>query len=154
MPFSTLNPTIVPGVVEVDYKDAVSNEELKKKLIEMAKEEGLEYALIVREMTSNMSELRQVYKVDVNTGEEKLVRSASFKGLTLNDLRKITGAGNNKIVLNTAAGEDIQHKMDFVNGCPATFITPDALLFREIEISKASKPNMAKLPVVKNPLEL
>lgn len=154
MPFSTLNPIIVPGVVEVDYNDAVSMEDLKKKLIEMAKEEGLDYALIVREMTSNMSELRQVYKVDVNTGVETLVRSAAFKGLTLNDLRKITGAGNKKIVLNTTAGEDIQHKMDFVNGCPATFITPDALLFREIEISKASKPNMAKLPVVKNPLEL
>jgi len=154
MPFSTLNPMIVPGVIEVDYKDAVSNEELKRKLIEMAKEEGLEYALIVREMTSNMSELRRVYKVDINTGAETLVRSAAFKGLTLNDLRKISGAGNKKIVLNTAAGEDIQHKMDFINGCPASFISPEALLFREIEISKANKPNMAKLPVVKNPLEM
>lgn len=154
MSFSSLNPMIVPGVIEVDFKDAVSMEELKNMLIEMAKEEGLDYALIVREMTSNMSELKRVYKVDVNTGAETLVRSAAFKGLTLNDLRKISGAGNKKIVLNTAAGEDIQHKMDFINGCPASFISPEALLFREIEISKADKPNMAKLPVVKNPLEL
>jgi predicted Zn-dependent protease len=154
LPFTTLNPMVVPGVIEVDYKDAVSKEELKKKLLEMAREEGLEYALIVREMTPNMSELKRVYKVDVKTGEEKLIRSASFKGLTLNDLRKITGAGNQKIVLNTTAGEDIQHKFDFVNGCPATFITPDAFLFKDIEVSKVSKPNMAKLPIVKNPLEM
>lgn len=154
LPFTTLNPVVVPGVIEVDYKDAVSKEELKKKLIEIAKEEGLDYALIVREMTPNMSELKKVYKVDVKTGEEKLVRSAAFKGLTLNDLRKISGAGNNKIVLNTTAGEDIQHKFDFVNGCPATFITPDAFLFKDIEITKVSKPNMAKLPIVKNPLEI
>lgn len=154
LPFTSLNPMIVPGVIEVDYKNAVSKEELKKKMLEMAKEEGLEYALIVREMTPNMSELKQVYKVDVKTGEEKLIRSAAFKGLTLNDLRKITGAGNQKIVLNTTAGEDIQHKFDFVNGCPATFITPDAFLFKDIEVNKVSKPNMAKLPLVKNPLEM
>jgi len=154
VPLTTLNPIVVPGIIEVDYKDAVSKDELKTRLIEMAKEEGLDYALIVREMTSNMSELRKVYKVDVNTGVETLVRSAAFKGLTLNDLRKISGAGNKKIVLNTTAGEDIQHKMDFVNGCPATFISPDAILFKDIEVSKVNKPNMAKLPVVKNPLEL
>jgi len=154
VPLTTLNPIVVPGIIEVDYKDAVSKDELKTRLIEMAKEEGLDYALIVREMTSNMSELKKVYKVDVNTGVETLVRSAAFKGLTLNDLRKISGAGNKKIVLNTTAGEDIQHKMDFVNGCPATFISPDAILFKDIEVSKVNKPNMAKLPVVKNPLEL
>lgn len=154
LPFTSLNPMVVPGVIEVDYKDAVSKDELKKKLLEMAKEEGLEYALIVREMTPNMSELKRVYKVDVKTGEEKLIRSAAFKGLTLNDLRKIAGAGNQKIVLNTTAGEDIQHKFDFVNGCPASFITPDAFLFKDIEVNKVSKPNMAKLPIVKNPLEL
>lgn len=154
LPFTSLNPMVVPGVIEVDYKDAVSKDELKKKLLEMAKEEGLEYALIVREMTPNMSELKRVYKVDVKTGEERLIRSAAFKGLTLNDLRKIAGAGNQKIVLNTTAGEDIQHKFDFVNGCPASFITPDAFLFKDIEVNKVSKPNMAKLPIVKNPLEL
>ncbi len=154
VPLTTLNPIVVPGIIEVDYKDAVSKDELKTRLIEMAKEEGLDYALIVREMTSNMSELKKVYKVDVNTGVETLVRSAAFKGLTLNDLRKISGAGNKNIVLNTTAGEDIQHKMDFVNGCPATFISPDAILFKDIEVSKVNKPNMAKLPVVKNPLEL
>ncbi len=154
LPFTSLNPLIVPGVIEVDFKNAVSKEELKKKMLEMAKEEGLDYALIVREMTPNMSELKKVYKVDVKTGEEKLIRSAAFKGLTLNDLRKIAGAGNQKIVLNTTAGEDIQHKFDFVNGCPATFITPDAFLFKDIEINKVSKPNMAKLPIVKNPLEI
>jgi hypothetical protein len=154
VPLTTLNPIVVPGIIEVDYKDAVLKDELKTRLIEMAKEEGLDYALIVREMTSNMSELKKVYKVDVNTGAETLVRSAAFKGLTLNDLRKISGAGNKKIVLNTTTGEDIQHKMDFVNGCPATFISPDAILFKDIEVSKVNKPNMAKLPVVKNPLEL
>lgn len=154
VPLGAPLPTVVPGVIEVDFANSISKEDLKKKLIETAQAEGLNYALIVREMTPNMSELKKVYKVDVKTGAEQLVRSAGFKGLTLNDLRKITGAGNRKIVLNTTAGEDIQHKADNLSGCPATFITPDAFLFKEIEINKQSKPNMTKHPVVKNPLEL
>jgi len=149
-----LQPIVVPGVVVVDYNAALPLEDLKKKLVESAKEEGLTYALIVREMTPNQSELKKVFKVDVNTGEETFIRSASFKGLTINDLRKLVGAGNKKLVINTTAGADLQHDADYLNGCPATFITPDALLFKEIEVTKNNRPNMAKLPVVKNPMEL
>jgi predicted Zn-dependent protease len=154
VPLNMPTPMIVPGVIDVSFTNGTSKEELRKKLIELAKAEGLSYALIVREMTPNLSELKKVYKVDVNTGKEYLIRSASFNGLTLNDLRKIVGAGDQKIVLNTTAGEDLQHKLDFMTGCPATFITPDAFLFRDIEINKLSKPVMAKVPVVPNPLSL
>lgn len=154
VPLNYPNPLIVPGVIVVSFNNGLSKEDLKKKLIEMAKNDGLNYALIVREMTSNLSELKKVYKVDVNTGAEQLIRSAGFKGLTLNDLRKIVGASNQSRVLNTTAGEDLQHKFDYLSGCPATFITPDAFLFRDIEITKSTRPVMNKLPVVKNPLEL
>jgi len=152
--FQSLSPMVVPGVIDVDFTGAVSKEELKGKLIEIAKAEGLDYALIVRSISPNLSDLKLVFRVDVKTGEETLIRTAGFKGLTLNDLRKIVGAGNQKMVLNTSAGEDLAHKFDYPNGCPATFITPDAFLFKEIEVNKATKPNMAKLPVVKNPLEM
>jgi len=154
IPLNFPNPLIVPGVIEVDYNNSITREELRKKLIEMAQSEGLDYALIVREMTPNMSELRRVYKVDVKTGKEQLVRSVGFKGLTMNDLRKIVGASKQKRVLNTTAGEDIQHKFDYLSGCPATFITPDAFLFKDLEISKSVKAIMTRVPVVKNPAEL
>ncbi len=154
VPLSVPNPLIVPGVIEVDFNNSLTREDLKKKLIELAQEEGMDYALIVRQMTPNQSELREVYKVDVKTGAETLVRSASFKGLILNDLRKLIGASNQKRVLNTTAGEDLQHKFDYLSGCPATFITPDALLFREIEVTRSVKTTVSKPPVVKNPLEL
>jgi len=64
------------------------------------------------------------------------------------------GASNQKIIINTTAGEDPQHKSDFLSGCPASFITPDAFLFKDIEINKVNRPPMNKLPIVKNPLEL
>lgn len=145
---------IAPGVVEVDYKNGVSKEELKTQLMERAKADGLSYAIIVREMTSNLSELRQIFKVDVNTGEETRIRSVTFNSLVLNDLRKIVGASNQKQVLNTTGGEDTNHRIDYLSGCPATFITPDAFLFKDLEISKSTKPAQNKLPVVKNPLEI
>ena len=147
-------PRIVPGVIEVDFKNSLPKEEMKKKLIEMAQEEGLDYGLIVREITPNISELKMVYKVDIKTGKEELFRSAGFKGLTYNDMRKIVDAGNQKRVLNTTAGDDPQHNSDYINGCPATFITPDAFLFKDLEINKLNRPILNKLPVVKNPLEL
>lgn len=148
------NPIIVPGVIEVDYANSLPKEDLKKKLIEMAQSEGLDYALIIRDLTPNASDLRRVYKVDLKTGKEQLVRSAGFKGLTLNDLRKIVGAGNQKRVLNTTAGDDIAQKYDYLSGCPATFITPDAFLFKDLEISKSVKPILTKVPVLANPMEL
>jgi hypothetical protein len=154
VPFDMPNPLIVPGVIEVGFNNGLSKEDLKKKLLEMAQSEGLDYAMIIREMTPNQSEPRRVYKVDVKTGKEELVRSVGFKGLIFNDLRKIIGAGNQKIVMNTTAGEDLQHKFDYVTGCPATFITPDAFLFKDIEISKSTKSILTKSPIVKNPLEL
>jgi hypothetical protein len=154
VPLNYPNPMIVPGVIEVDFNNGISKADLKKKLIETAQSEGLAYALIVREMTPNQSELRKVYKVDLKTGNEQLIRSASFSGLVFNDLRKIIGAGNQKRVLNTTAGEDLQHKFDFLSGCPATFITPDAFLLKDIQVNKSNRPVMNKLPVVKNPIEL
>lgn len=154
VPLTMPNPLIVPGVIEVDFTNGLSKEDLKKKLMELARNEGLEYAIIVRDMTPNQSELRKVYKVDLTTGKEQLIRSAAFSGLTLNDLRKIIAAGKEKRVLNTTAGEDLQHKFDYLGGCPATFITPDAFLFRDIEINKSTKPVLNKPPVVKNPLDI
>lgn len=145
---------IAPGVVEVDFKNGVPKEELKKQLLERAKADGLSYAIIVREMTSNLSELRQIFKVDVNTGEETRIRSVTFNSLVLNDLRKIVGASNQKLVLNTTGGEDTNHRIDYLSGCPATFITPDAFLFKDLEISKQTKTVMNKPPIVKNPLEM
>ncbi len=147
-------PTIAPGVIEVDYKDAVSGEELKKQLLECAKDDGLSYAIIVREMTSNFSELRRVFLTDVNTGKETMVRNVGFNTLELNDLRKIIGASNQKRVLNTTVGEDTNHRIDYISGCPGTFITPDGFLIKDLEVSKSTKTSMTKPPIVKNPLEL
>ena len=147
-------PMITPGVIEVDYRDAVPKEELRKQLLGRAKADGLKYAVIVREMTSNLSELRRIYLVDVETGKETMVRSVSFSTLTLNDLRKIVGAGDQKQVLNTTAGQDTNHRFDYMSGCPASFITPDAFLFKDLEITKSTKTTTAKPPVVGNPLEL
>lgn len=147
-------PMIAPGVIEVDYRNAVPKEELRKQLLERARADGLKYAVIVREMTSNLSELRRIYLVDVETGKETMVRSVSFSTLTLNDLRKIVGAGDKKQVLNTTAGQDTNHRFDYMSGCPASFITPDAFLIKDLEISKSTKTTTAKPPAVSNPLEL
>ena len=144
---------IAPGVIEIDFKNGASRNELKKKLIKQAKSEGLEYALIVREVNPDMPEIKMVYKVDVRTGNEKLYRSAGFKGLALSDLRRLTAAGNQKIIFNATSSDFQMLKGDFLQGPPVTLITPDAFLYNAIGINKVNRTMTNKLPIVKNPLE-
>ncbi len=82
------------------------------------------------------------------------MRSVGFKGLKISDLRKIIGAGDARMVYNTTAGEDLWAKGETLSGYPTSFIAPDAFLFREIEVTKQTKSNTFKLPLVQNPLEL
>jgi hypothetical protein len=147
-------PKVVPGVIQIDYNKSTTRKELKKKLIKQARSEGLKYALIVREINTELPELNMVYKVDVKTGEEQLYRSAGFKGVSFDGLKKVIGAGSNKFVYNVLSGDNQYPKMDLPTGCPVSFITPDAFLYDNLEITKVNKTGTSKPPIVKNPLEL
>ena len=134
---------ILPSVIDVDFKDGLSKEYLRKKLAEMAEDEGLDFAIIVRDMDLYMGVLKFVYKIDLKTGTETMMRTAGLKSLTFSDMRKLVGASNHKIGFNMA-----------FSTFGISFITPDAFLFKDLEVNKVSKTNLSKIPVVKNPLGL
>ncbi len=116
-----------PGVIEINYDGTVKKNELKKLLIEKAREEGLEYAIIVRKLKSTNSGLSEkfdpsavaslfsggnkekgsltkpiyIYKVSVKDGSETLVRSASVTGISLASLKKVGAVSSEKSVYNT-----------------------------------------------------
>jgi hypothetical protein len=132
-----------PSVIDIEFKDASTREELRNKLIEMAEEEGLDFAMIVRDMYLIGNELKLVYKLDLKTGNETMMRTAGFKPFNFSDLRKLVGASDHKRVYNMST---------LTTG--VSFITPDALLFKDLEVNKVSKTNLTNFPVVKNPLGL
>lgn len=113
------NDVVTPSRLFVTASDTVTPEAMKEKLLQMGKDEGLEYVVIARNIESgylgNMShrstgygeilmardrgELRlqsptQLFKVSVKDGKETLVRGAKFERLTHRLWRDIVAFGD------------------------------------------------------------
>jgi predicted Zn-dependent protease len=119
------------GNLIVKSKDTVSKDELKKKLIDMSKEQGKPYGYYVETMTGQNPRL--LYRVYVSDGHEELVRGAIFNELDTRTLRNnLIAAGNDPLVSNRGGN------------VPTTVICP-SMLFDELEVKRTDQKN-AKLP--------
>jgi TldD protein len=119
------------GILVVKPKDALSSQDIKKKLIELSKEENKEYGYYVETLSGY--EPRLLYRVYVNDGHEELVRGAVFNELDTRTLRNdLVAAGNDPLVSNREGP------------VPSTVIAP-SILFDELEVKRTDKKN-AKLP--------
>jgi predicted Zn-dependent protease len=107
-------------------------EDLKKKLIQMCKDQGRPYGYYV-ETTGPQLAPRLLWRVYVNDGHMELVRGAIFKQLDTRALRSdIVAAGNDTFVYNRA------------EPLPSAIVAP-SLLFGELEIQRANHTR-EKLP--------
>jgi hypothetical protein len=150
--------------------------DLKKKLIDMCKERGKEYGMLVRKLdfpySGNAAELRQlassggqsggsvrpvsppvlVYRVYAD-GREELVRGLRFRGLSTRALRDVLAASQETAQFdftNNAAPLAMLGAGGFL--APAAVISP-ALLFDEIEF-ELPQEQLPKLPIVPPPTEI
>jgi hypothetical protein len=123
---SSVGDEIGPGVIEVTSSNTSSKADLKRKLINAAKEKGLDYAIIVRKLKSPVSGIKTkfdpssmmammgggekkanvtkpiaIYKVSLADGKEELIRTAELGGISLSALKKITSVSENQFVYNT-----------------------------------------------------
>lgn len=115
-----------PSVITVSSTETEPKADIKKQLIEKAKEEGLKYTYIVRkvkcsnsgaseglDMSSIMSfagDMQKkgglsspiaIYRLSTETGKEELVRGANISGLTVASLKKLIGTSDKQYVYNT-----------------------------------------------------
>jgi predicted Zn-dependent protease len=128
-PGQTVSPSI--GNLIVQSKETVSLEELKKKLIEMCRDQGKPYGYYVETLSGTNPRL--LYRLYVNDGHEELVRGAVFNELDPRTLRNdLIGVGNDPLVSNR---EGL---------IPATVVAP-SILFDELEVKRTDAKN-AKLP--------
>lgn len=114
--------------------------ELKRLLIAEAKRQGRPFALIVKDLIAghtNTSSVgfqafkgrpRRVYKVDVGTGEETLVRGAELVGTPLSALNRILAAGGSEGVSNGFCGAE--------SGSIPVSTTSPSLLLQELELQR------------------
>jgi TldD protein len=123
------SPTI--GNLILQAKDTSSPDELKKKLMEMCKEQNKPYGYYAETLVGNNPRL--LYRVYASDGHEELVRGAVFDELDTRTLRNdLVAAGNDPLVSNREGA------------VPTTVISPSILL-DELEVKRTDKKN-AKLP--------
>lgn len=123
-----------PQITNLVFKasNGVPFEELKKKLIQMCKDQGRPYGYYV-ETTGVRLSPRLLWRVYVNDGHMELVRGANLSQLDIRSLRSnIVAAGNDQYVYN---------RFDPI---PSAIVAP-SLLFDDLEIDRANRTR-EKLP--------
>ncbi|MGD0801319.1 MAG: metallopeptidase TldD-related protein [Terracidiphilus sp.] len=124
-------PAPVIGVLEVTAKDGLTEEELKNKLMAMAKDRGLKNVYFVATLGGRLTP-RLLYRISMD-GKRELVRGAVLDDLDLRALRSNV----------EAAGKDLW-VANYYGDVPKTVLAP-ALLMDDVTIRRANKKN-EKLP--------
>jgi TldD protein len=162
--------------------NGMSPADLRKKFLDACKQNGQKFGLIVRAMdnpviaSSSREELSDalgdlasgaangarlplmVYRVNVDDGQEELVRGAILDGLTTRSLRTILGVGNDATVFPFAQNQEFEFAGTALGafgssegGVPSNIIAP-SLLLEEVEVhGPHGEPR--RLPLVPPPAQ-
>jgi len=118
-------------------------QELRRELLRRAAEFGQPYGVIIRRLGGEEDQEKDdllaapvlVYKVDVKTGREELVRNAQFDGVTLRSLRDVVAASDKSFVYNYYQLGPVRRSRGQTQ---ASIVTPSVLL-SEMELRKTEK---------------
>ena len=93
-----------PGVVEVSFAQGLTFDALRKKLLDMAKAEGLEYGIMVKSKLRGAPGSKEVVKVYVKDGHEEVVNYASIDQVMQKSLKKDVFATQDLVLHNVEGG--------------------------------------------------
>jgi TldD protein len=168
--FGMMTPAI--GNLIFQASETVPSDQLKAKLLEMVKTNGLKYGVIVRRLdfptTLGVSELEEILKQIGSTGasrtitppilayrvypdgHEELVRDVLFKEFSAKDLRSIVAASDTPSVFSFMNNGARFGWPEATSEAVVSSVVSPALLFDNIELTK-SRSDSNKLPVVPPP---
>lgn len=138
----------------VESKKRVSEAELKKQLIAEAKRQGKPFGLLIRDITGGNTNTtgfgyqafkgtpRMVYRVDVKTGQETLVRGVEIVGTPLSAMNRIMATGTLEGVFNGFCGAES-------GMVPVSTVAP-AVLLQELELQRALE-GRDRPPLIQSP---
>nr|WP_254625078.1 metallopeptidase TldD-related protein [Myxococcus sp. CA051A] len=153
----TLKPVARMANLMVESTRQVSDAKLKQMLIDEAKRQNKPYGLIIRDITggnTNTSSYgyqafkgvpRMVYRVDVKTGKESLVRGVEIVGTPLSAVNRIMATGEKRGIFNGFCGAES-------GNVPVSTVAPAALL-QEIELQRAVE-GKDRPPILPSPTTL
>jgi hypothetical protein len=130
-----------PGVIDVSVDNGIGMEALKAMLIGEAKRQGHEYAIIFSEDPATAGG-PYALRIWVADGKEEMFRAPLFEFIDLKDLKDILGAAINRRAYNIPSGPDQL----------ASFIVPEAILIRDLEVKGASTTFFKDEQFISSPL--
>lgn len=131
----------LPGVLRLSSKETISSQELKRKLIDAAKEEDYDYAYIVRKVDGDSP--TELYRINVKDGSEEMIRGAIIKDMLLRAFKRVSGVSAEENIYNRLR-QDVK----------STYIVPAAILFDEVDIVKDNKLTLKKNYIVDRPVSV
>ncbi len=132
----------------------VTPPELKRMLLDEAKRQGKPYGIVIRDIAGGNTNTqsfgyqafkgtpRLVYRIDVRTGKEELVRGVELVGTPLTSINKVMATGAEERVFNGYCGAE----SGFV---PVSTVAPAALV-SEIELQRVAKAK-ERSPILPSP---
>jgi len=153
---------VLPGILEVSIDGPLKREEeLIDMLIEQAKDRGLDYAFIVRN-TMKVSPVTPLilYKIDVSSREEEMVRMTAMLDFGEKNLRSIPAFSNLRTISNRMYGSGYSGMMGgpgiggmgaAAMGFPVTYLIPGGFLMDEVTFSQGFQSVSVTEPVVPMP---
>lgn len=140
---------ISPGNLFVNTKNNFSSNELKAKLIELATDEGLDYAIIYKPIKKGVDDYPVAYyKVNIESGEETLLRSASFSNNKTDLLKSIESFSNNEVIYNISGSGRGRG-----SSSPMSYIGPESVLFKFYNVQGKRQALSNSVPPVPMPTE-
>ncbi|MBN2541287.1 hypothetical protein JXI42_00315 [bacterium] len=147
-------PTPRLGNLFIDSERKTSPKKLRKELINLCKEQKLDYGIIIKKLKDerfsqnsnegavSLTEPIYAYKVYTDDGREELLKGVETSNLTILILREILKTSDEEYVLN-------KFEDGFSGNVPISIVAP-SILVRDMEII-SSIGKMEKLPILKNP---
>ncbi|MBL8228596.1 MAG: hypothetical protein JNL98_08965 [Bryobacterales bacterium] len=162
------NNVALPGNLFFRASQLSSAQDLRKKILDLAKQRGKPFVYVVRKMdfpsTATLDELRRVtggqsgrpvslplriYRLYAD-GREEVVRGLRFRGLTSRSLRDILGVSDEQHLFQyLESGAPFAH-MDVTGYVAAVSVIAPSLLFDELELERIPG-ELPKPPVVPPP---
>ena len=150
--------SVVPGNLFFESTKTFETSELKQKLIDIAIDNGLDYAILVKSINiSNANTNIEVYKVSLSDGKEQLLRAVNLSKIDQETLWEIEGASNKNETFNVLLNGNSRNMSssrtsEVLSGTPTSFTYPEAILIERGTVEGQNKPIKGIEPLVPSPL--
>lgn len=113
-----------PGTIHIEVDKGAKPEKMRKALIKAAKEEGVDYAYVVRKVAGPAS---LIYKVNLKDGSETQVRFGDLSAINLAKVKRVLEISGKENVSNYILNRQVL----------SSLIYPSSILIEDVEISQS-----------------